>query len=367
MASFRKRGEKWEYRVRYIDPSTGKQREKSKGGFRSKKDAQIEAAEIEKQLYFNQHSVIQNQDIVVKDWLNEYGPQCQPSTLENRKNYINNQIIPNIGHYRLSNLKRLDYEKFLNELLKKYAKTTVQTIHSIFSTAINKAVELEMLTHNKYQNISLKKENEFSEEDRNYLTRDEVNIFMGAAKKSQFHHYIIALLLLRTGLRKGEMLALSWHDIDLDNKTLAVTKSRNEFGVKKPKTTSSIRTIGIDDTLVEELKKYKTWQKKNRMKYGANYQDSNFMIVCPNGTEMGTFGVNRVMESILRKTNLHRISPHGLRHTHAIMLLESGVDIKTVSERLGHTTINMTADVYLHITKKHEEESVLKLERYLNN
>ncbi len=81
---------------------------------------------------------------------------------------------------------------------------------------------------------------------------------------------------------------------------------------------------------------------------------------------MGTFGVNRVMEAILKKTNLHRISPHGLRHTHAIMLLESGIDIKTVSERLGHPTINMTADVYLHITKKHEE-SILKLERYLND
>ncbi|MED4532344.1 tyrosine-type recombinase/integrase [Metabacillus fastidiosus] len=118
---------------------------------------------------------------------------------------------------------------------------------------------------------------------------------------------------------------------------------------------------------MEELKKYKTWQKKNKLKYGLAYRDSNFVITCPNGTEMGTFGVNRVMESILKKTNLHRISPHGLRHTHAIMLLESGVDIKTVSERLGHTTINMTADAYLHITKKYEEESILKLERYLND
>ncbi|MGG3889579.1 tyrosine-type recombinase/integrase [Metabacillus fastidiosus] len=67
------------------------------------------------------------------------------------------------------------------------------------------------------------------------------------------------------------------------------------------------------------------------------------------------------------KTDLHHITSHGLRHTHAIMLLESGVDIKSVGDRLGHASINMTADVYLHITKKYEEESVLKLERYLNN
>jgi integrase len=82
---------------------------------------------------------------------------------------------------------------------------------------------------------------------------------------------------------------------------------------------------------------------------------------------MGPFGVNKVIDSIFKKTNLHHISPHGLQHTHAIMLLESGADVKFVNERLGHASINMTADVYLHITKKYEKESILKLESYLNN
>lgn len=73
---------------------------------------------------------------------------------------------------------------------------------------------------------------------------------------------------------------------------------------------------------------------------------------------MGEFGVYKVLDAILMKTNinLHHISPYGLKHTHAVMLLESGADIKFVSERLGHTTINMTADVYVHITKKYEAE-----------
>lgn len=368
MASFRKRGEKWEYRVKYVDPSTGKQREKSKGGFHSKKEAQLEASEVEKKLYFNQHEVIQNQNLLVKDWLNEwlavYGAQCQPSTLRTRTLYIKNQIIPHLGHYRLIGLKRIDYEKFLHELLETYTKRTVQTIHSIFATAINKAVELEMLTHNKYQNISIKKNEEI---DNNYLTKEEVNVFMEAARSTHFHHYMIALLLLRTGMRKGELLALTWDDVDVESKTISITKSRNSFGIKPPKTKSSIRTISIDETTVAELKKYKTWQKKNQMKYGKRYNHNEFLVKCPNGVEMGLFGVNKTIDSILAKTNLHHITPHGLRHTHAIMLLESGVDIKTVSDRLGHTTINMTADVYLHITKKHEAESVMKFERYLNN
>jgi integrase len=136
--------------------------------------------------------------------------------------------------------------------------------------------------------------------------------------------------------------------------------------IKKPKTKSSNRTIGIDNTLIAALKNYNTWQKKNKMKNGPNSRNSEFLITSPNGKEMGVFGVNKVISSILEKTNLHHISPHGLRHTHAIMLLESGADMKFVSDRLGHATVNMTVDVYIHITKRHEEASVLKLESHLN-
>ncbi|HZH59966.1 MAG TPA: site-specific integrase, partial [Metabacillus sp.] len=331
----------------------------------------IEAAEVEKMFYLNQHQIIKSKELILKDWFNQwidvYGSQCATNTLKTRKIYIENHIIPSLGFYKINQLSRIDYQKFLNDLLKKYAKSTVQTIHSIFCTAINKAVELEILTHNKFQNMSIKKDVDINDKKINYLTREQVDIFIEAAKQSHFHHYIIASMLIRTGMRKGELLALSWDDVDFDKKEINIFKSRNENGVKKPKTTSSIRKIGIDETLISELKQYKTWQKKNKLKYGEKYKESEFMITSPNGQAFGTFGVNKVINSILEKCNLHHISPHGLRHTHAIMLLESGADIKFVSDRLGHTTVNMTADVYLHITKKYEEENVMKLERYLNS
>ncbi|HWO96861.1 MAG TPA: site-specific integrase [Bacillus sp. (in: firmicutes)] len=91
---------------------------------------------------------------------------------------------------------------------------------------------------------------------------------MEAAKQGPLHHYMIASMLIRTGMRKGELLALTWEDIDCKEKTISITKSRSDNGVKTPKTKSSIRTIGIDNTLVAELKNYRTWQKKNKMKYG---------------------------------------------------------------------------------------------------
>lgn len=372
MASFRKRGSSWEFRIKYIDPVSNKKREKTKGGFRTKKEAQIEAAEIEKKIYFNQHQIIQSEGILVKNWFNEwidvYGKHCEKTTLVTRIRYINKHIIPSLGNYKLSQLSKMDYEKFLNKLSDSgYARRTVQTIHSIFCTAINKAVDLEIISHNKYTGIKIKQSKENEEEKINFYSKEEVDIFISAARSSKFHHYIIAVLLLRTGMRKGEMLALTWDDINLEEKTIAITKTRSDLGVKKPKTPSSKRIISIDNTLIEELKKYRLWQKKNKIKYGERYKNSSFLILKQDGEEMGEYGVNKVIDAIIAKTNLHHLTPHGLRHTHAIMLLESGANLKFVSTRLGHATINMTANVYIHITKKYEIENVTKLEAYLNN
>jgi integrase len=164
-----------------------------------------------------------------------YGSICQPNTLRVRKLYINSVIIPKLGHFKLSQLSRIEYQKFINSLTETFAKKTVQTIHSIFCTAINKAVELEMITHNKYQNIVIKKENDVSDIKRNYLTKEELAVFMKAAKQAPFHHYIIVSLLVRTGMRKREMLALTRDDIDLEKKEIHITKSRNEYGVKPQK------------------------------------------------------------------------------------------------------------------------------------
>jgi integrase len=371
MASFRKRGDKWEYRIKYIDPATGKQREKSKGAFRTKKEAQIEAAEIEKQLYLGKNSVIKHKEILVKDWLKQwldvYGSQCEAGTFITRKFYTENQLISHLGNYKLNQLTKIEYQKFINLMLKKYARTTVQTIHSIFSTAINKAVDEELITHNKYRNISIKKDDRLSDIKENFLTKEQVDTFLEAAKASKPHHYMFASLIIRTGLRKGEAIALTWEDINFEEGTLSVNKARGKNGLKAPKTKSSIRTIAIDNTLISELKTFRTWQKKNKIKYGQVYIDSPCVLTNADGSPLSEFGTNKIIDSILKKTNLHHISPHGLRHTHAIMLLESGADIKMVSDRLGHSSIDMTANVYIHITKKHEETSILKLEKYLNN
>lgn len=366
MASFRKRGDKWEYRIIYRDPVTEKYKEKTKSGFRTKKEAQVEAADIEEKIYLGQTTIVKSRDTLVKSWLNEwldvYNGSINAKTRSYREHYVNDILIPELGGYRLATINKTQYQRFINGLTKKYKKRTVQSIHSIFCTAMNKAVELEMLPFNKFQNVSIAKNDEVVKS--NYLTKDEVNIFMNAAAVSPFHHFIMVSLLLRTGMRKGELLALTWDDIDLVAKRIKITKSRDKSGCHAPKTPSSVRTIAIDDTLIAQLKQYQTWQKKQQMKHKI-YFDSDYMLTIPNGREMGEYGVNKAVNEILAKISLHHITPHGLRHTHAIMLLESGADIKSVSDRLGHANVTMTANVYVHFTQNLEKEMVSNLDAYL--
>lgn len=373
MASIRKyknkgdKNYKYEYRIKYKDPATGKVKEKSKRGFNSKKEAELAAAEMEKKLFIGDIDIIRNSDITVKDWAEQYleiyGSQWRETSLEIRKFRIYKYIIPELGNYKLQKLSRLQYQKFINKKLESLKVNTVKSIHTTFMTIVNKAVEHGILDRNKFQGISISKSDE--EEKIKFLTKEEVKKLMMTAKTFEFDEYMSVFILLRTGLRKGELLALTWNDIDFDNKLMTINKNRNHLGTFPPKTKKSNRIISLDNHLIKKLKSFQTWQKKNKLK-STVYEENDFVMVDEQGVPYTEWKINKILTKICEKANLPKIGPHALRHTHAVMLLESGVDIKTVSDRLGHTKINMTADVYLHITRKLEEEAVAKLEKYLD-
>jgi integrase len=373
MASIRKYKNKnskkymYEYRIKYVDPVTGKVREKSKRGFASKKEAELAAAEVEKKLFIGDVDVVKNSDITVKDWIEQYlelyGSQLREITLKTRKTRLYNHIIPELGNYKLQKLTRMQYQKFINKKLDTMKESTVKGLHATFMTIVNKAVEHGIIDRNKFQGISISKGNE--EEKIKFLTKEEVQKLLAVAKTFEFDEYMSVFILLRTGLRKGELLGLTWNDIDFDNKLMTINKNRNHLGTFPPKTKKSNRVISLDNRLVKELKRFQVWQMKNKLQF-SGYQSNDYVLVDRYGVPYHEYKINRILSNMAKKANLNKFGPHALRHTHAVMLLESGVDIKTVSDRLGHTTINMTADVYLHVSRKQEEEAVSKLERYLD-
>lgn len=174
--------------------------------------------------------------------------------------------------------------------------------------------------------------------------------------------------LAYSGLRGGEAAALSWDDIDFTNKTVEVSKTmsetRNGFVISSPKTKSSYRTISLDDKTLRTLKK---WQLKQRELLFSNGITKNEAVFCDyNGLRLNRADLYQRSYRLAKACGLHNIGTHGFRHTHASLLFEAGVTMKETQVRLGHSSIDMTMNIYTHVTKKTTEKTVEKLMQFAN-
>jgi len=382
MAYYRKRGEKWEFRIKYVDRQTGKTKEKMKGGFRTKKEAQLAAAEEEAKI--NHYGFAENGnervDKFFEDWLEVYKkPNVKPITYTVQERNVRLNILPRWGNYRLKDITRTEYQKWINELREHYSEGTVRRIHSIMSTAMIDAVhEFHIIRENPIVKIKIPKDND-KVDKISYFTKDQLESFLNAVKtpvknakyQASIQYYALFTLLARTGLRIGEALALTWDDINFDEKTLSIEKTlvyplNSTPYLSTPKSKKSARTIKLDDATVKLIKRHKINQKEVYLMY-VNYKPAKDNIVFHqhDGRWLRTNVVREYFKEVCKRADLPVLSPHALRHTHAVHLLEAGANIKYVSERLGHASVKVTADTYLHVTKKIEDDSLSLYERYV--
>jgi integrase len=394
MASFRKRGckcegkkctcgAKWEYRIKYRDRQTGKMKEKTKGGFKTKKEAQLAAAEEE--LKIEQFGFAENGNEIIEnyfsEWLEVYKkPYVKPITYSVQERNVRLNILPRWGKYRLKDITRTDYQKWINELREHYSEGTVRRIHSIFSSAMNDAVhEFHIIRENPVQKIKIPKDVEKIKRVQ-YFTKEQLDKFLNSLMTPQKHakyqhsiqYYALFSLMGRTGIRIGEALALTWDDFNEKEKTINVDKTlvyplNSSPYLSTPKTKNSIRTIKLEDEVVLLLKKHRINQKEVILRY-KNYKPSedNLMFHQHDGRWLRTNVVRDYFKTVCKRNGLPILSPHALRHSHAVHLLESGVNIKYVSERLGHASIKVTADTYSHITDKIENDALNLYSQYMN-
>ncbi|HHT7225877.1 MULTISPECIES: site-specific integrase [Bacillus cereus group] len=376
MASFRKRKDRWEYRIRYKE--MGKYKEASKGGFKTKKEAQLAAAKVEEKIAngvdVNSHNITFND--YMYEWLNIYKKgTISERTYTNYEKNIRLFILPTFGDVKLKDLTRVKYQKFINDLLKTRSKKTVAQINATMHNALEMAVyELEILTKNPTNKISIKEHQVIDKRlEIKCFDIDELQSFLNYVLNEQasFKYYSLFMFLSRTGLRIGECLALQWDDIEFDKKHVYIKKTlitiqRNQpikFG--PPKNKSSIRTLTLDDSTLALLKQVKIEQAKNTLRNGEYYKDYNFVFTNEDNSCMLRATALVFLKETCKKGKFEFIKLHGFRHTHAVHLLQSGANIKYVSERLGHSTINMTADVYLHVTQSMEAAAVNQYDEFL--
>lgn len=231
-----------------------------------------------------------------------------------------------------------------------YSEGIVRRIHSIMNSALNDAVhEFRILRENPVTKITIPKETEKNNELK-YFTREQLEKFLNEVKKPQKHakyqhsiqYYVLFTLLARTGLRIGEALALTWDDIDFENKTITVNKTlvyptNSTPYISTPKSKASLRTIKLNDITVQLLKKHKINRNEVCLMY-RNYKrpTSNIVFFQHDGRWLRTNVVREYFKEVCKRAGLPVLSPHALRHSHAVHLLEAGANIKYVSERLGH-------------------------------
>lgn len=271
---------------------------------------------------------------------------------------------PLLGKYKLATLDKTTYKRvFINELLKTYKPSTVQLFHRLFKVAINAAVDDEIIPRNRFNKISIPNERV----DDNFLTSEELKKFLVAAKRIEnITNYSLILLLAFTGLRKGEALGLKWKNINFEGKTLTVERTRDNIGTRTPKTKNSYRTILIDNTLVKQLKVYKKWCKETMLSFGKHLKEDDFVFISyQSGKPITDNTIKYAIDRIIKKTGYKRITPHGLRHTHATILIGQRIPVKVIADRLGNTP-QMIMDIYGHSFSELEEESVIAFEQALN-
>ncbi|MFB6467649.1 tyrosine-type recombinase/integrase [Cytobacillus sp. Hz8] len=356
------KGEKmWCYRHRYYDVF-GNRKEKYKQGYKNENEAYRDLLKVKASILNGEVKQVESSNLTVSEWLDvwfeTHKNEWKISSQLQRKNAIKYQMKPLLGKYKLAELDKSTYKRvYINKLLKTYEPSTVQLFHRLFKIAINAAVDDEIIPRNRFNKISIPKEEKVIE---NFFTAEELNLFLDAAKKCEnITNYTLILLLAFTGLRRGEALGLKWKNINFQDRTLTVERTRDNKGERTPKTKNSYRTILIDDTLVNQLKIYQTWCKKTKLSFGLYLKDDDFVFISyQSGTPITDGALLYSFRRILKKTGLKRITPHGLRHTHATLLIGQRIPVKVIADRLGNTP-QMIFDIYGHSFKELEEESVI--------
>lgn len=386
MATFRKlKSGRWQARV----SDDGK--EFSIGTFKTKKEAEIEAAKVEERIYYGQNLNDRHMlfDEVIDSWLKYKEKNVKESTFEQIEVIVRLHIRPFFGKKRVLKIKRTDIAEWLEyyaevknenrENLYSYGSRTkyLSVLKSVLHYAVH---ELEVLEKNPSDRIKVPIQDsvEVKKEGVKYYSLKELNqllLFMKSYKQQRYGEYQLYFTLMyflsETGLRISEALALRWTDIK-ENKISVERQvkrdNNNKAKLTTLKNTSSYRTIAINDDVLKELKKFKLKQNEmilSNQSFKKNTDDIIFQNYLGNYLTPST-----VRESIEKYCKLAKVDykgTHVFRHTHAVLLLESGATIKFVSDRLGHKTIKTTADTYLDITEKIEEDELKKFAFYKKN
>ena len=301
-------------------------------------------------------------------WFENYAKPSIRETAAYYKNYVDKHIVPNIGKNKISKLTTLDIQKFYNKAktkgwVRRYegmkdlslSNKTIRGLHAMLRQCLEQAVQERLIPYNPAVGCKLppKKKKEMQT-----LPAEKISAYLAAAEE----HGVLPMfyLELTTGIRRGELVALLWDDLDLATQTLTISKSagriNGEVKVTQPKTVNSVRTICLPQETINLL-----------IQEHSKYPSNPIMFPSPvTGKRYGPDCIGRLHKNLLKKAGIAENIPfHGLCHTFATLAIQQGIDAKTVSSILGHYSAGFTLDTYTHVTSEMQKDAVKRMGSFM--
>ena len=367
----------WEARYSLgFDPATGKQIQKAVTGTTQKEVAQ-KLREITTDI--GRGTYVEPSKITLKQWMAEwqrdYLVGVKPSTKRLYEECVRLYILPHLGEAKLDQLSGPMIQRFYNDLLnpskdnqRGICAKSVKNVHGILHKALQQAVKNELIRLNPSENCVLPR---VQKKEMHPLTQEQMRALFELLPDHP-HEYLYQIAIF-TGMREGELLGLTWDCVDFKHHTILVKQQLQREHQKGgrylvvPPKNSKIRYIPMAPSVMKLFALQKQRQEFQRKKVGEAWENSGMVFTNPVGGYLSSRTVYDCFKRLAKKIGAPEARVHDLRHTYAMACIESGVDIKTLQENLGHATAAFTLEVYGHVSKQMQINSANKLESFIQN
>ena len=299
-------------------------------------------------------------------WLKDYKQNLSPRGFERYQSVVKSDITPALGNIAMTQLRPEHLQRYYaSQLEKDRSPGTVRYSHAVLHVALKEAVKLGMLSRNVADAVTPPR---IHAKEMQTWDEEEANRFLDVAKDSGY--FELFYLALFSGMRRSELLALRWQDVDLMFGQVHVLRGLHQlrdgsFEFSEPKSAKSRRNVNLTPSTAIMLREYREKQERDRVPFGIKLTNDALVFSHFDGKPLRPNSVTRAWEMLAAKAGVKVIRLHDARHTHASLMLKQGIHPKVVQERLGHSSIQITLDTYSHVAPGLQEAAAARFDEGL--